>query len=81
MAFQGVAPFGSLMAGALATRIGAPHTLMIGGAICIAASALFAWHLPRLREIVRPIYIQKGIVDEIAAGINVATALQAPPEE
>src|ERR1019366_2025407 len=31
MAFLGMTPFGSLLEGALASRIGAPHTLMIGG--------------------------------------------------
>ncbi len=32
MAFGGMAPFGSIMAGSLASRIGAPHTVIIGGA-------------------------------------------------
>jgi MFS family permease len=38
MAFFGASPFGSLLAGALAHRIGAPHTVMVTGACCIAAS-------------------------------------------
>ncbi len=38
IAFQGVAPFGSLTAGAIASRIGAPHTLMIGGAVCVCGA-------------------------------------------
>ena len=42
MAFMGVSPFGSLLAGALASRIGAPNTLIIGGASCIFGSYLFA---------------------------------------
>jgi MFS family permease len=81
MAFQGVAPFGSLMAGALATHIGAPHTLMLGGTICMLGAALFARQLPALRKLVRPIYIQMGIVPELTTGINVASTLQEPPEE
>lgn len=81
MAFQGVAPFGSLIAGALATHIGAPHTLMLGGTICMLGAALFAWQLPALRKLVRPIYIQMGIVPELATGINTASTLQEPPEE
>ncbi|MFY9979634.1 MAG: MFS transporter, partial [Candidatus Sulfotelmatobacter sp.] len=52
MAFQGVAPFGSLIAGAAASRIGAPLTLMIGGAICIVGAGVFASQLPVLRGIV-----------------------------
>lgn len=81
MAFQGVAPFGSLIAGAVAARIGAPHTLMIGGSICVAAAALFARQLPVLRKLVRPIYVEKGIIPEIARGIHSASVLQEPPEE
>jgi MFS family permease len=81
MAFQGVAPFGSLVAGGLATHIGAPHTLMLGGSICMLGAALFAWQLPALRKLVRPIYIQMGIVPELATGINTASSLQEPPEE
>jgi MFS family permease len=81
MAFQGVAPFGSLMAGAMAARIGAPHTLMLGGSICVAGAALFAWQLPILRKLIRPIYVEKGIVEEIASGIQSASLLQEPPEE
>ena len=81
MAFQGVAPFGSLIAGAVAARIGAPHTLMIGGSICVAAAALFAWQLPVLRKLIRPIYVEKGIIPELARGINAASVLQQPPEE
>jgi MFS family permease len=81
MAFQGVAPFGSLIAGAMAARIGAPHTLMLGGSTCVLGAALFAWQLPVLRKLIRPIYIEKGIVPELARGIHSASVLQEPPEE
>lgn len=62
MAFQGTAPFGSLMAGALASRIGAPHTLMLGGVGCILGAAWFWWHLPELRRLLRPIYVRMQIL-------------------
>jgi MFS family permease len=81
MAFQGVAPFGSLIAGATASRIGAPHTLMIGGAICICGAALFALQLPTLRKLIRPIYVRMGIIPELATGIHTASVLQEPPED
>jgi len=81
IAFQGVAPFGSLTAGAVASRIGAPHTLMIGGAICICGAGWFAMQLPAIRKVVRPIYQQIGIIPELATGINTASVLQQPPEE
>lgn len=81
MAFQGVAPFGSLIAGAAASRIGAPVTLLIGGAICIVGAALFASRLPVLRRLIRPIYIQMGVISEVATGIHAASVLQQPTEE
>ncbi|HET6229798.1 MAG TPA: MFS transporter [Longimicrobiaceae bacterium] len=62
MAFMGMTPFGSLVAGWLADRIGAPETILVSGACCIAAAAWFATTLPRLREVVRPIYLEKGIL-------------------
>ena len=64
MAFMGMVPFGSLLAGTLANNIGAPNTVMIGGIACILGSALFAKKLPTLREMARPIYIEKGILSE-----------------
>jgi MFS family permease len=81
MSFQGVAPFGSLIAGAAASRIGSPYTLMIGGALCVLGAALFAIQLPALRQLIRPIYIQIGILPELRTGINTASVLQEPPEE
>jgi hypothetical protein len=81
MAFLGMAPFGSLLAGGLAHRIGAPRTVMISGAICIAGAGWFASQLKVMRELVRPIYRTLGIIPEIAAGIQSASVLQSPPEE
>jgi MFS family permease len=66
MAFMGSGPFGSLLGGSLASRIGAPATLMLAGASCILASFLFTKKLPLIRELVRPIYMRKGIVREEA---------------
>ncbi len=81
MAFQGVAPFGSLIAGEAASRIGAPLTLTIGGAICIGGAALFASQLPVLRRLVRPIYIKMGVIPEVAKGIQAVSGLQQQTEE
>jgi MFS family permease len=78
MAFVGVTPLGSLLAGALASRLGAPATLAMGGAVCVAAAALFAHQLPALREIVRPIYTRLGIIPEVASGLQAVTHQTTP---
>jgi MFS family permease len=62
MAFFGAAPFGSLLAGVLAHRIGAPHTVFITGASCLAASLWYTFELPKIRAVMRPIYQQMGIL-------------------
>jgi MFS family permease len=62
MAFFGAAPFGSLFAGALAHRIGAPHTVIVTGAFCIAGSLWFTLELPKIRKVMRPIYQQMGLL-------------------
>jgi len=80
MSLLGVAPFGSLLAGALAERIGAPATVIVGGALCLAEAIWFARLLPRLRKTIRPIYVDLGILPELAEGLQSATALQTPPE-
>ncbi len=81
MAFQGMAPFGSLLGGAVAGRIGAPATLVIGGAICLIGSVWFTRLLPTIRDFVRPIYRQLGILPELAMGVQQASSLQTPPED
>ncbi len=78
MAFQGMAPFGSLMAGVIAARIGAPETIMFSGVVCIAGCAWFARRLPEIRKLVRPVYFRLGILPEAAAGVQQASALKAP---
>jgi MFS family permease len=62
MAFFGAAPFGSLLAGALAHRIGAPHTVFVTGVFCIAGSAWFTLNLPGVNALIRPIYQEKGLL-------------------
>lgn len=62
MAFQGTAPFGSLLAGVLAHRFGAPATLTMGGAGCVLGALLFLRALPEFRATLRPIYTRMGIL-------------------
>jgi MFS family permease len=79
MAFMGTAPFGSLLAGSVAERIGVPYTLMFGGIGCIVGALWFARSLPTLRRDVRPIYVRIGILPEVAAGMQQSTELSVPP--
>jgi MFS family permease len=81
MAFLGTAPFGSLIAGWLSSRIGAAQTLMVGGACCILAALWFASALPAIRSSVRPIYVRLGILPEMASGLASAAELSVPPEQ
>lgn len=80
MAFLGVAPFGSLMAGSLASKIGAPFTVAICGVLCVVVATWFALQLQTIRAAVRPIYQELGILPEVASGMQTAAALQTPPE-
>jgi hypothetical protein len=76
-----MAPFGSLLAGGLAGKIGAPNTLMIGGVSCFLGALMFAKKLPLLRELVRPIYVRMGIVSEAGSRIERTTKLTNPTED
>jgi len=62
MAFVGMAPFGSLLAGTLAHAIGAPRTVIVSGIACILGGLWFWTRIPRLRREMRPIYERLGIV-------------------
>jgi len=76
MAFVGMAPFGSLLAGTMAHAIpstpvwivtgmvlsGAQWTVIINGAVVVVGAAWFFTRLPALRRTVRPIYQELGII-------------------
>ncbi len=64
MAFMGTAPFGSFIAGSLASKLGAPHTLLIGGTICVLGALVFSRKLPKFKEAVRPVYVKMGLLEE-----------------
>lgn len=61
MAFEGMAPIGSLAAGAVAAGWGAPWTV-IGGVLRAAGAVWFASRLPAIRRRVRPVYVERGIL-------------------
>lgn len=76
MALMGMAPFGSLIGGAIAHSLGVPITLALGGVVCLGGALLFAVRIPILRPMVLPIYSRKGIIPrELAEGLQTASAL------
>jgi MFS family permease len=79
MAFQGAAPFGSLLAGWLAGRVGVQAVVLGSGAVVLVVGLVFATQLPRLREAARPVYARLGIIPEVAGGVNAASELAPEP--
>jgi hypothetical protein len=82
MSFMGMTPFGILAAGRLATWLGqgnepiygASRTILIASAVCLVTSLRYWSMLPKIRKHIRPIYVKKGILKEIADGLNIADA-------
>lgn len=62
MSLMGMAPFGSLLAGAVAASLGAPATVAGGGALCLAAAVLFSLKLPGLRRDALPMLVAHGLL-------------------
>jgi len=62
MMFMGMAPMGSLLAGGMAARIGAPWTVAIGGVVAIIGAAVFSRHLPKVRVEARELLIAQGML-------------------
>ena len=79
MAFLGMAPFGSLIAGRTAhwltppdgdLLVAASRTLLIAGSISVAATLIYLTQLPSIRRAARPTYIAKGILPEVAVALQ-----------
>jgi MFS family permease len=64
MAFFGAAPLGSLLAGILAERIGAPYTVIVTGVFCVAGSLWFTLEVPQVNAVMRLIYQEMGLLNE-----------------
>jgi hypothetical protein len=52
----------SLLAGTLAHRIGAPHTVILTGVFCVASALWFTLELPKVNAVIRPIYQEMGLL-------------------
>jgi MFS family permease len=77
-AFIGMAPLGNFSGGVIASRIGAPQSVSLAGASCLVAALCYVRYLPTLREHIRPIYQQLGIVPEVAAGLQAVSTTVKP---
>ena len=62
MAYLGMAPLGSLIAGTAAKYIGAPNTLLFGGLCYTAAALIFARKLKLILRLVKPVYAERGVI-------------------
>lgn len=61
MMFMGMAPFGALLGGALADRLGAPVTVAIGGVACVVGAIWFGMHLPKIRVEARRLIVAQAV--------------------
>lgn len=76
MMFMGMAPFGALLGGAIADRMGAPVTVTVGGIACVLGAIWFGRALPELRIEARRLIVAQGL-----AGGEPAQELNAQPVE
>lgn len=72
VAVLGMAPFGSLAAGWLGARFGAPAAVSLGGLVTLVCVAIFQRRLPEMRRRIRPLYVRLGILPEVAEGLDQA---------
>jgi len=61
MMFMGMAPFGALLGGALADRLGAPLTIGIGAVACIGGAIWFGSQLPKIRVEARRLIVAQAV--------------------
>jgi MFS family permease len=80
-AFIGISPLGSLLAGFVAEKFGAPKTLLFSGLLTIIVIFLFAKKLPHIRRLIHPIYVRKGIIPEVAAGLQTAERIASQTKD
>ncbi len=66
MMFMGMAPFGALLAGVLATHISAPRTVALGGAVCLVGAGIFALRLPFIRGEARQMILAQEAAQSVA---------------
>lgn len=62
LALLGIFPFGNLLAGVLAERVGATNTLILGGVFRIICSLVFISYLPRIMHSFQSTHQKNGIL-------------------
>lgn len=72
MTFTGIAPVGSMFLGSLEKQTGLPAIILISGVSCALGGIIFEYYRPLVRKHARQVYIRKGIIQEIATGIDAA---------
>ena len=77
VAFMGMAPLGSLLAGAAAERIGVAYTMALSGLCVLAATAAFASRRAEITAHAAPVYGRLGL-GGIAAGEMEAAEAERP---
>ena len=72
MTFTGIAPVGRMFLGSLEKQTGLPAIILISGVSCALGGIIFEYYRPLVRKHARQVYIRKGIIQEIATGIDAA---------
>jgi len=81
MMFMGMAPFGALLAGAVADRLGAPLTVAGGGALSMLAAAVFWMWWPQIRVIARKLIVAQQMAGGDPPQGMTGGSLELEPEE
>jgi MFS family permease len=81
MMFMGMAPFGALLAGAVADRLGAPLTVAGGGALSMLAAAIFWMWWPQIRVHARRLIVAQQMAGGDLPQEMTGGSLELEPEE
>jgi MFS family permease len=81
MMFMGMAPFGALLAGAVADRLGAPRTVAGGGAVSMVAAAIFWMWWPQIRVSARKLIVAQQMAGGDPPQEMTGGSLDLEPEE
>ena len=81
MTFMGMSPFGSLLAGTLAHRLGAPSTVSLAALVCIVGALGFATRLPRLKAEMAADSMRTPVLEDSSSPLRTGFKPGAQPPE